>query len=244
MILQSDQLNTVQTIVRWLKNVSAFLWLVALALAALAVYLAHGDRRWAVRLCGFGLIGVGIVLIIGRHVAGKLIVNGLAAYPNARMAAGSAWTIVTERLADANVTILVVGVLVVLWAWTSGVGPRAVALRRHLAPVGRDHAGRLWIGFVAVIALILLWGPTLATRQLIPVVVLTALAAIGLEVLRRQSIAEFPEAALTQWRPSMRLPSRDHTGRLQRLADLHERGALTDAEFEAAKADLLGDPKQ
>ena len=72
MILQSDQLNTVQTIVRWLKNVSAFLWIVALALAALAVYLAHGDRRWAVRLCGFGLIGVGIVLIIGRHVAGKL----------------------------------------------------------------------------------------------------------------------------------------------------------------------------
>ena len=77
-ILQSDQLNTVQTIVRWLKNVSAFLWIVALALAALAVYLAHGERRWAVRLCGFGLIGVGIVLIIGRHVAGKL---SLMAWP-------------------------------------------------------------------------------------------------------------------------------------------------------------------
>ena len=111
-------------------------------------------------------------------------------------------------------------------------------------PSGRDHAGRLWIAFVAVIAVILLWGPTLATRQLIPVVVLTALAAIGMEVLRRQSIAEFPEAGPAEWRPSLRLPGRDHTGRLQRLADLHERGALTDAEFDAAKADLLGGPKQ
>ncbi|MBS1888763.1 MAG: SHOCT domain-containing protein [Actinobacteria bacterium] len=36
------------------------------------------------------------------------------------------------------------------------------------------------------------------------------------------------------------VPATDVTGQLTRLADLRDRGALTDAEFEARKAELLG----
>ena len=110
---------------------------------------------------------MGIVLIIGRHVVGNYLVNSLADYPNAQAASGDVWNIVTERLTSANVTIVAVGILIVLWAWLSGAAGRAVALRRRFAPEGRDHPGRVWLVYAAVVALILLWGPTLATRQLI-----------------------------------------------------------------------------
>jgi len=46
-------------------------------------------------------------------------------------------------------------------------------------------------------------------------------------------------ATITTWPPSLRDPGRDAVRELARLAVLHEGGALTDAEFAAAKATLL-----
>jgi hypothetical protein len=40
--------------------------------------------------------------------------------------------------------------------------------------------------------------------------------------------------------PSPVAPAADRTGELERLAKLHDAGALTDAEFGAAKAHVLG----
>ena len=207
-IIQSDKLDTVQTITHALQQVANYLWIITLALYVLAVYLARGDRRWAVRLIGFGVIAVGIVLIIGRHVIGNYLVNALADYPNAQAASGDVWNILTERLTSANVTIVAVGILIVLWAWLSGTAGRAVGLRRRFAPEGRDHPGRVWLVFAAVVALILLWGPTLATRQLVQSTLLIVLGILGVEALRRQSVAEFPEATAVGWKPNLRLPSR------------------------------------
>jgi hypothetical protein len=241
-IIQSDKLDTVQTITHALQQVANYLWIVTLLLYVLAVYLARGDRRWAVRLIGFGLIAVGIVLIIGRHVTGNYLVHSLADYPNAQAASGDVWTILTERLTSANITIMIVGILVVLWAWASGAGRRAISLRRHFAPEGRDHQGRVWLVFAAVVALILLWGPTLATRQWLPSLLLIALGVLGIEALRRQSVTEFPDAQPGPWKPAVRLPGRggDDIGKLERLKALHDSGALTDEEFAARKAQILG----
>ena len=241
-IIQSDQLDTVQTITHWLQQVADYLWAVTLLLYALAVYLARGDRRWAVRLSGFGLIAVGIVLIIGRHVAGNYLVHALANYPNAQAASGDVWNILTERLTSANVTIMIVGILIVLWAWLSGAGRRAIAARHRFAAEGRDHQARIWVVFAAIVALILLWGPTLATRQWLPSLLLIALGVLGIEALRRQSVAEFPDAQPGPWKPAVRLPSRggDDIGKLERLKALHDSGALTDEEFAARKAQILG----
>ena len=240
-IIQSGKLDTVQTITHALQQVANYLWIITLALYVLAVYLARGDRRWAVRLIGFGVIAVGIVLIIGRHVVGNYLVNALADYPNAQAASGDVWNILTERLTSANVTIVAVGILIVLWAWLSGTARRAVGLRRRFAPEGRDHPGRVWLVFAAVVALILLWGPTLATRQLMQSTLLIVLGVLGIEALRRQSVAEFPEAAAVGWKPNLRLPSRggDDLSKLERLKALHDSGALTDEEFAARKAELL-----
>jgi hypothetical protein len=69
-----------------------------------------------------------------------------------------------------------------------------VAARRGLAPYLREP--RYAYGALAVIVLVLLvWGPTPATRLVIPALVLVALLVLGLEVLRRQTAREFPEAS-------------------------------------------------
>ena len=80
-------------------------------------------------------------------------------------------------------------------------------------------------------------------------IVLTVLAALGFEALRRQSAAEFPEAAGGTFTASVRgrLASVPGTGggsdsdvrRIERLAALRSQGALSDEEFEALKRPLL-----
>ena len=66
-IFTSDQLSLVQTLAHWLKVLAWVLPFVSLALYALAVYLATGYRRRAVRNCGIGIIAAGVILVIATH---------------------------------------------------------------------------------------------------------------------------------------------------------------------------------
>ena len=79
-------------------------------------------------------------------------------------------------------------------------------------------------------------------------VVLTLLAALGLEAVRRQTVAEYPDAAHGTLTAGIRghLPpsaiggrSDSDVRRLERLAALRAEGALSDEEFEALKRPLL-----
>ncbi len=47
-----------------------------------------------------------------------------------------------------------------------------------------------------IVLLIVAWGPTPATRSLVPMLVLTALLALGIEALRRQTAREFPDVTI------------------------------------------------
>jgi Short C-terminal domain len=248
-ILHSHQLSAAQTIVHRLKVLAIVLPFAALALFAIAVYLARGRRREAVRACGVGIIAAGIALLLGRVVAGSVIVDSLAQLPDDRASANAAWDVITADLTDATRTVIGFGIITVLWAWISGAGERAVGLRRLLAPDARAHAGRVWAGFAAVVLLLIAWAPTHAARRPLPVVVLTILAASGLEAVRRQSIAEFPDAVGGSFTAGVRshLVAPPRLGdradsdvlRLERLAALRAQGALTDEEFEALKRPLV-----
>ena len=67
-------------------------------------------------------------------------------------------------------------------------------MRRALAPTFRDHPLRVY-GIAGVLyLLVLLWGPTPALRSLIPILIIAALLALGIELLRRQAAREFPDA--------------------------------------------------
>jgi len=76
------------------------------------------------------------------------------------------------------------------------------------------------------------------------------LAGIGLEAVRRQSVAEFPDAQSGELSTAVRAKlSRSQqpapaaaeapVDQLERLSALHNSGALTDQEFQAMKSSLL-----
>jgi hypothetical protein len=152
--------------------------------------------------------------------------------------------------------MVVVGLLFLIAAWLAGPGRRAVNVRSWVAP-GLEN--RVWaylvLGFV-VLLLLFTSAVSDVTRFLI-VVLLAALGATWIELTRRQTLAEFPDAGdstliadtrarVAGWWESRRSPgaasgatSTDVAGRLAALADLHANGHLTDEEYASAKARVL-----
>jgi hypothetical protein len=255
-LLHSDQLKTAQDGVSVLRILAYWLWLVALAVYGIAVYLAKGWRRRALLTCGVAVIVSGILLVFLRRVLGAQLIDSLVTADSIRPAVHDAWWIATGALGDLNATVLAVGVLTVIGAWFAGPGTRRTSVRRFIAPYLSDA----WIAFGALAALellIIIWGPTHATRNPLPVLVFTVLAVLGVEALRRQVSREYPDvsradsAALMRggWdrvrgsfhaHPRSEAPGdRDRLAELDRLADMHARGVITDAEFAAKKAEIL-----
>ena len=249
-IFTSNQLSLVQTLAHWLKVLAWVLPFLSLALYALAVYLATGYRRRAVRNCGLGIIAAGVVLVIGRTVGGNYLVDNLVKLPENRPAANAAWDVITSLLKDTTRTVIGVGFIAVIWAWLSGEGSRAVSIRRAFAPHARDHALQVWVAFAAVILFLIWWAPTQAFRRPVPALVMIVLAGIGLEAVRRQSVKEFPDAETGDVtaavraklpRPGQSTPAVAETPveQLERLSALHDQGALTDQEFQSMKSSLM-----
>jgi len=253
-IMRSDQLSTAQTAVKALKALSFWPLILGVAVWAGAVYLAAGRRRETIRGMALSLITLGIVLLVVRRVGGNAIVESLVQAESVKPAAQDVWATFTALLRESAIAGVAVGALGLAATWLAGPSRRATAVRQGLAPTFRDRAGLVHGVLAAVILLVLLWGPVGTPRRLVSLVIVTALAFIGIEVLRRQAVREFPDAvrgeamslgaALAHLRVGGRPPSHEPVAtatvdRLERLAALHERGALTDEEYAAEKALLL-----
>jgi len=240
-ILKSDQLSTAQSIVKLLKALSFWPLLVGLLFWAGAVYLAEGRRRRALRSIALSLVIIGLLLLVVRRIVGNAVVDNLVETESVRAAVHDVWTVMTSLLAQSAWAGIIVGLVAMLGIWASGAGRRATATRRWLAPFFRDRP-LLVHGTLAVVLLVILaWGPTGSPRRFVSVVIVSALAFLGLEILRRQAVREFPDAVGhydLQW-PRRRVAgggaSPGRVESLERLAALHERGALTDEEYEAEK---------
>lgn len=193
-VMRSDQLSTVQMLVRLLDTLKWVLPVLALLLYAAAVWAARDHRRQAVSSCGWGMIAAAVVVLLARAVGGSYLVDSLTELPTNRGAAQAAWSVLTSDLADITRTLLLAGVIAVVWAWVSGRGQRARIVRRAFAPYARLEPARVWIVFTGCVLVLIEWAPTSAFRRLVPVVILTALAGIGVEAIRRQTMAEFPDA--------------------------------------------------
>jgi putative oligomerization/nucleic acid binding protein len=250
-IAESDDLELAQDAVDLLKAAAIALVVLGLGLLALAVYLARGWRREALRAAGFGLALAGAVALVARSFAGDAVVDALASTESVRPAADATWSIATSLLQEAASATLVYGIVLIFAAWLAGPTKLAMGTRRGLAPYLREPS--FAYGAWAVIALILLaWGPTPALRRAIPALILVGLLALGIEMLRRQTAREFPKANREESMARMRerfsgLTSRrgaaaagaDRLDQLERLARLRDSGVLDDAEFEREKAALL-----
>jgi hypothetical protein len=248
-ILESDQLKAAQNATKALRFTANWIWVLALAAAAGAVWLARGRRRNEVRALAIGILIAGILILIVRTMIGRYLVDHLVASDSVRPAVARAYAILTELLRGAGWSAVIIAVVAFFGLWLSGPKPRAVATRRALSPYLRRPEvayGALIVGYL----LLLWWRPTPQFGFWLNVIVWFALAVLGLEVLRRQAAREFPDTEprglidtlrdIVGWRPGLRKTVADPADELERLARLRAEGALDEAEFAAAKAQILG----
>jgi hypothetical protein len=265
-ILRSDELDTAQNVFQLLKTLAWVLPLLTLAAFGLAVWLAR-DRRRAVRGIGWVVVVVGLVGLAAARLTRNYVVNSLVERRDDRAAAGDAWNILTELMRGSFRLMVVVGLLFVVAAWLAGPGRRALTVRGWLAPALQNRA---WAYVaLAIVALVMLFTPSvLDFTRLLVVALIAALGATWIELTRRQTLREFPDAGgtafltdtwerVTSWWDEQRAaakertaapvavatpapaPATDVSSRLTALAELHAKGELTDAEYASAKARVL-----
>jgi Short C-terminal domain len=241
-IMESDQLDTAQNIVQLLKTLSFWPLIIGVLLWAGAVYIAAGRRRRVLRNIALSLVLIGLLLLAIRRIVGNAVIDNLVETESVRGAAKDVWTILTSLLAQSAWAGIVVGLVAVVAIWFSGQGARATAGRRWVAPFFRDHPVAVHAILAVVLLILIAWGPTGTPRRFVSLLIVALLAFVGLEILRRQTVREFPDAVGNY---GLKWPRRQSAGAetsservesLERLAALHEKGALTDEEYEAEKA--------
>jgi hypothetical protein len=189
-IIEADQLETAQTLTQFLKFLGTWLWLVPVALWALALWLAAGRRRSILTMIGISSIVAGLIVLVIRRVTGSLVVDELATTESVEQAAGDAWDILTSLLRDGGLTLLGIGVILLVAVWIAGPSGYATDARRWLAP----HIARAEIAFggaALLLGLLVWWGPTAQTHRWQLVIAAAVVLALGVEVLRRQTANEF-----------------------------------------------------
>ncbi len=222
-IVNSRQASAVQGVTAALRGLAVVLPLLGLLLFALAVWLARGRRRATLRAVGWCLLAAGALTLVARSVVGQRVVDSLAQTDAVKPAAQATWSIGTSMLHDIAWAVIWAGVPVIAAAWLAGPMRPAVGLRRAAAPwlIERPEVSYGVAG--ALVLLVIAWGPLPATRQVVPVLVMIALVALGVAALRRQVAAEFPGAtvrdAQATWQERI---ARARAGASERLARARE----------------------
>jgi hypothetical protein len=236
-LMRSDQLSAAQAGVQTVRVLSVWLLVLVLGMYALAVYLAHGARREALRNVGFAGIIVGLVVVVARRLLGNYAVDALAS-PDFKGSVHDVWLIGTSILGQIGGATILYGAVIVIGTTFAGPTTYATALRRRSAPVMNERPGIIALGTAVAYLLLVYWGPTHALRVWWGILLLAGLIALAIVALRRQTLREFPAvetmavvepAAEAEWRA----PSA--AAELSRLAVLHDSGAISDSEFARAK---------
>lgn len=189
-IMNADQLETAQDLTQLLKVLGAWLWLVPIALWAIALWLARDRRRDILRMIGIASIVTGLLVLVVRRLAGSQVVEDLTSTESVKVAAGDAWDILTSQLRDGGLTLMGLGVILLVAVWIAGPSPRATYSREWLAP----YIARAEIAFggaALLLGLLVWWGPTVQTQRWQLILASAVVLALGVEVLRRQTAAEF-----------------------------------------------------
>jgi hypothetical protein len=250
-IMRADQLKTAQNVAKGVRHLSIVSTIVSFLLFAAAIFLARGRRRVTLRTTGWCFFGVGVFCLVVRRIAGDWIVDSLVRADSVKPAVHDTWDIGTGLLRAIALAFVIYGLVLVAAAWLAGPSRPAQVVRRAVAPSMRDHPWRVYAGVGAVYLLVLLWAPTPAFRHIVPILIVAALLVLGIELLRRQTTREFPDAQagdatanLRAWWAARRgHPAAEggngHVKELERLAYLHDTGALTDDEYTKEKGLLL-----
>ena len=262
-VIQADQVSTLQTAVRVLKNLVIVLGLLVPILFGLAVFLVPGRRRQALLGVGFGIIAAGLLVTLVRGVVGDQVVSSLASTAAVEPTVQATWDIATSLLGEMALNATLFGIAVVFAAWLAGRSRPATALRRAAAPTLRDRPELAWGALATLLIAFLLIVDIPATRQPYGVLLIVVLGCLALVALRRETQREFPDVppggfvaglrdALGARRRALGQGLRagrggapaaapvDRYARLEQLASLRDRGVLDPDEFAAEKAAVLG----
>jgi hypothetical protein len=190
-IVDESQLETAQTITRVLRAVANWMWLVALAVAALAIWLARGRRRVELRALAIGVLLVGLLMLAVRRIAGGYLVDQLAKDDSVKPAVRDAWSILTQVLADRAWVWITLGVVTLVGVWFVGETGRAAQARRTAAPILENRVTTYAIVAVSVLVLGLI--APLFARGWTMSLLLLALVIVGVEVIRNIVLREAPQ---------------------------------------------------
>jgi hypothetical protein len=177
-----------------------------------------------------------------------MLIEDLVPTESVQPAATDAWNILTSQLRDGGFTFIGLGVILLVAVWLAGPSRSGVASRRFLAPYVR-RPELAYGGAAALFLLLLWWSPTVQTTRWQLMLAAALLLALAVEVLRRQTARELPDAECGQLGESMRSglgrlrggsSEADKLAALERLGRLREQGVLSEEEFAAQKAALMG----
>jgi hypothetical protein len=206
-VLPNDKLSTAQTALKVLRGLAIVLTLIALVLFGLAVYLAQGWRREAFRSIGFAFIGIGILVLVVRALAGDAVVSSLSSTEAVKPAVSSTWSIGTSLLSAQGGAMIFYGLFIVVGAWLAGPTGIGRSARRAITPVleGRVVA---YSTLGLILLLLFVWSPTPGFQRVPTALLLIALSIVGLEFLRHKAIRDFPnetwETGSERWSSSLR----------------------------------------
>lgn len=191
-IMDSSQLDGVQSLFQALRNLGFVLPLLALLLYLAAIWLAKGWRREALIAVGGGILVTTLLVLAARRLLGNEVTS-LASSQSVEPAVASVWDILSAGLRERALFVLVIGLAFVGGGLLAGPGRHASAVRRFLAPYLRDHPAAVYSVLAALFLLWLAFIPGIQNLgQVLVITALAVLAVVGVEVLRRQTAREFP----------------------------------------------------
>jgi hypothetical protein len=206
-VLPKDNLSAIQKAVDVLRGLAVGLLLVALALFGLAIYLAEGWRREALRSIGFAFILIGVLVLVVRKLAGDAVVSSLASTEAVVPAITDTWSIATSLLSAQGGATIFYGLFIVVGAWLSGPAGLARRARRAITPI-LERRVIAYSALGLILLLLFLWSPTPGFERLPTALLLIALSIVGLEFLRRKAIDDFPnetwETGRERWSSALR----------------------------------------
>jgi Short C-terminal domain len=255
-VLKSDQLKLIQDGGNAIQGLALWLTILTPLLFALAIVVARGHRRRTLMTVGFACAFAGVAVLLGRSLLQSQLPGSLTSDASLKPTITAVASISTQILADVAGAVIVVGLVLVAAAAFAGPSRVASSVRRAIAPFLREHPGAAFAITLALMALIFIWKPIPAAGKPAGIIVFTLLALLGTELLRRQTAAEFPGAQAGETRDAIRDLMRSSRERraakapppppvtttveqLAQLAQLRDHGAITPAEYQTAKSQLL-----
>jgi hypothetical protein len=161
-----------------------------LCLDAVAIWLARGRRRETLRSVGWSFVLVGLATLAARRIVGEYAIGQLSS-PQYRRTADDTWLIVSAILGQIGWAAVLYGAVAVLGALLAGPTRAAVAVRKRIAPTLNHSPGTAAAVVGGLFLLAVLWGGTHALRTWWGVLLLGGLLALGVFMLRRQTLREF-----------------------------------------------------